>query len=656
VGDTHFLEQLLLALAIAAAGVALFARLGLPPIPGFLVMGALVGPGALGLAPSSEAVRSLAEFGVVFLMFEIGLELPLDMLRRAWRTLAAVGALQVTVTLAVVALGAAALGLSGRNALVMGGLVAMSSTALVMRLLAERGETDSPHGQLAVGVLIFQDLCIVPLLVGLPILAGVVTLSPKPLALALGKAGLALGALFVATGFAVPWVLDRLVRLRSRELFSLVAFLLAVGSAVAAEAMGLTLAVGAFCAGIMLGSSPWAHQLTAEIVPLRGVLLGVFFTAIGMLFEPAVALRLWPDVLIYLGAVVVLKAVVVFGVVTLALRRSPRLGLLTGIALAQTGEFSFVLAEEAGGFGLLSPDLQQVFVAGSIMSLLATPFLIQLGPTLAARVSGGGARARGGSEADMVSGEPAQVLLVGFGLTGRTIARVLRAARIRYRGVDTNPENVRAARRAGEPVAYGDATRPAMLHHLGVEQARLVAIAISDPFATRAVVSHVRVIAPKARIVVRTRYVAEVDTLYRAGASAVIAEEFEATLDMMGAVAKAAGVSGEAVARVADQLREEGYEALRAPATVLADPWFADLLADAATEWVDVPAGPASGRSLSELEVRARTGVSVVALRRGGDTDVNPAPDRRLAEGDRLLVLGSPDALVRLRELLGTPA
>ncbi len=654
-GEAHFLEQLLLALAISAAGVALFARLRLPTIPGFLVMGALVGPGVLGLAPSSEAVRSLAEFGVVFLMFEIGLELPLETLRRAWRTLVAVGGLQVTITLAVVALGAAASGLSGRNALVMGGLVAMSSTALVMRILSERGETHSPHAQLAVGVLIFQDLCIVPLLVGLPILAGVVALSPGPLALALGKAGLALGTLFLATGFAVPWALDRLVRLRSRELFSLVAFLLAVGSAVAAEAMGLTLAVGAFCAGLMLGSSPWAHQLTAEIVPLRGVLLGVFFTAIGMLFDPSVALRLWPGVLLYLGAVVVLKALIVFGVVTFALRRTPRLGLLTGIALAQTGEFSFVLAEEARGFGLLPPDLHQVFIAGSILSLLAAPFLIQLGPALAARLSGGSARALGGSELDAVPAEAPRVLLVGFGLTGRTVARVLRAAKIPYRGVDTNPENVRAARRAGEPVAFGDATRPAMLQLLGVEHAQLVAIAISDPFATRAVVSHVRRIAPQARIVVRTRYVAEVDALYHAGASAVIAEEFEATLDMMSAVAKAAGVSGEAVARVADQLREEGYEALRAPTTVLADPWFADLLADAATEWIDVPAGPASGRSLSELEVRSRTGASVVAVRRGDDTEVNPPPERRLADGDRLLVLGSPDALGRLRDLLGSP-
>jgi len=655
VSESHFLAELLLALAIAAAGVALFERVRLPPIAGFLLMGALLGPGGLALAPRSDEVRRLAEFGVVFLLFEVGLELPFETLRRRWRTTVLAGGLQVALTIAAVAAGAIGLGLRPASGFVMGGLVAMSSTALVMRILSEAGEADAPHGQLSIGVLIFQDLCIVPLLVGLPMLSGEVPPEPGALGLALGKSVAALAVLFGATRYAVPWALDRLVHVRSRELFSLIAFLLAVGSAVGAEEMGLTLAVGAFSAGVMLGSSAYAHQLTAEIVPLRGVLLGVFFTAVGMLFDAPAAARLWPAVLLYVAAVVPLKAAIVFVVVTLALRRSPRVAALTGLALAQTGEFSFVLSNRASAAGLLDAELQQVFVAGSIVSLLATPFLIRIAPRLAGWA--GTARAAPAAErSHALAREAPRVVLIGLGLTGRTIARVLRAAKIPYRAVDANPQNVQRAQHGGEPVVYGDATQPALLRRLGAEDAPVVAVAISDPVATRSIVSHLRRLAPHARVVARTHYVADSDDLYRAGASTVVADGFEATLDMLSAVGSAAGVPGGALTRVADQLREEGYEALRAPATVLADPWFADLLAEASSEWVSVQAGPGAGRSIGELAVRARTGASILAVESAEGTQVNPPPERVLAAGDRVLALGNTEALARLRSLLGEGA
>ncbi|HTF35418.1 MAG TPA: cation:proton antiporter [Myxococcota bacterium] len=651
--ESHFLAELLLALAIAAVGVALFERVRLPPIAGFLLMGALLGPGGLALAPRSAEVRRLAEFGVVFLLFEIGLELPFEALRRRWRTTVAAGGLQVALTIGAVSVGAIALGLRPASAVVMGGLVAMSSTALVMRLLSEAGEADAPHGQLSFGVLIFQDLCIVPLLVALPMLSGAVPPQPGAIALALGKAAAALSVLFVATGYAVPWALDRLVRVRSRELFSLIAFLLAVGSAVGAEEMGLTLAVGAFSAGVMLGSSPYAHQLTAELVPLRGVLLGVFFTAVGMLFDARAAAHLWPAVLLYVVAVVPLKAAIVFSVVTVALRGSPRVATLTGLALAQTGEFSFVLSNRASAAGLLDAGLQQVFVTGSIASLVATPFLIQLAPWLTRWVGGPALATTRSARAHAPAREAPRVVLIGFGLTGRTIAGVLRAAKIPYSAVDANPQNVQRAQRRGESVVYGDATHPTLLRRLGVEDARVVAIAISDPLATRGVVSHLHDLAPQAQIIARTRYVADSDELYGAGASAVVAEEFEATLDMMSAVGRAAGVPDGALARVADQLREEGYEALRAPATLLADPWFADLLAEVSSEWVSVPEGPEAGHSIGELAVRTRTGASILAVESAEGTQVNPAPERELAAGDRVLAIGSTEALAKLRALLG---
>ena len=647
------LRELLLVIAIAAAGVALFERLRLPGIAGFLVMGALLGPGGLGLARDPERIRGLAELGVVFLLFEIGLELPIDALRRLWRSALVAGGLQMVLTIAAVAGAASALGLTTPSALALGGLVAMSSTALVMRLLADRGETDAPHGRLAISILLFQDLCIVPMLLGVPILTGAVPASLGPVVLALGKTAFALALLFFAARFALPWLLARVAHLRSPDLFSLLAFVLVLGSAVAAEALGLTLAVGAFSAGLVLASSPYAHQVLAEIVPLRGLLLGIFFTAVGMLFDPLTALAAGPTLGLYVGAVMLVKASLVLGIVTLVLRGSVRVGVLTALALAQTGEFSFVLAGEAARAGILEPALLQVFIAGSIVTLVATPFLVSAAPRLAHALAH---RAdRPAPEADRAPTPRPAALLVGFGLTGRTVARALRACGISYLVIEANGRAVAAGRAAGEPIVFGDATRPPLLERVRVREARLVAVAISDPVATRRITALVRRLAPEAFLVARTRYVAEMDALYGLGASLVVAEEFEATLDLMGAVLRSLGIPSASVQRFAEELRGEGYEALRMPPALLLDPWLEEVLREVATQWVEVP-DAAAGRSIAELAVRARTGASIVALHRGDETRVNPSPDDRLAAGDRLLVVADAEALARLRALLGAEA
>lgn len=658
--DASFLRELLLVIALATAGAALFERLRLPTIAGYLIMGALVGPGALGFAPDPERARALAEFGVVFLLFEIGLELPLEGLRRSARSAVLGGGLQMALTLLVVggalALGGAAL----PQAIVLGGLVAMSSTALAMRLLADRAEVDAPHGRLSVGVLLFQDLCVVPFLIGLPILAGAVPLEATSLAREGARIAVALGAVALLSIFVLPRVLDVVARLRSRELFSLVSFLLAVGSAVAAEALGLTHAVGAFAAGLVLGASPYAPQLTAEIAPLRGVLLGIFFTAVGMLFDASEALRLWPQVLLFVVAVIPLKAAIVLGIALFVLRESPRTGILAGLALATTGEFSFLLAASASEAGLLAHDPLQVFLAGSLVSLVATPFLLAAAPGWIERWA---ARPAVPARAAPTEGAPpgsdvpvgaahGHVVVIGFGITGRTLTRTLKLSGIPFHVVEGNARAVATARRAGEPIVFGDATRLSVLRHVHPEAARLVAIAISDPLATRAVVRLVRSLAPRVPIIARTRYVAEADALHRAGATLVVAEEFEATLDLVSASLREVGVPSEGVARLADELRSEGYELLRAPALLALDPWLGDVLREGSPEWVVVPAGPAAGRTIAELDVRARTGATVVAHARGSATRINPPPDQRLEAGDRLLVLASADAGPRVRQLL----
>jgi CPA2 family monovalent cation:H+ antiporter-2 len=648
--DPQFLTELLLLLAVATAGVAIFERLRLPAIAGFLVMGALVGPGGLGLIGQPERVRALAELGVVFLLFEIGLELPLERLRKLWRMALFGGGLQVAATLCCVAYIATTMGLELPAALVMGGLVAMSSTALVMRLLSERGEIDAPQGQLVVGILLFQDLCVVPLLLGVSILAAGNSGDAVDVAFDLARSLAELVAFFLVARFAFPYLLDRAARLRSREIFTMVALLAVVGSAVFAEQIGLTLAVGAFAGGLVLSASPYAHQLFAEVVPLRGLLLGVFFTAVGMLFDPAVALENAAGVAAYFVCVVVLKAGFIAAIVAFVLRQGVRLGVLTGLALAQTGEFSFVLAAAASDASLLDEGLRQVFVAGSIATLVATPFLVGVAPRVARFLDRRAERAPKRDSED--AGEVFQnhVILVGFGLAGQNVARVLKARGIAYVALDSNAGSVADLRGRGEPIFYGDATRRSILERLGIAEARLIAVAISDPIGTREVVALARALAPEIPIFARTRYVLEVDELERAGATNVVAEEFESTLALTGATLRHFGVPEESVARFATELRDEGYEFMRTPEMIL-DPWLSDLLDEVATHWVEVPSSFEGSRSLADLGVRAQTGANIVAIERAGSTTPSPDPTFEVRRGDRLLALGSPEAIERLRAL-----
>lgn len=648
--ETSFLVELVLLIALAAAGVALFERLRLPAIVGFLSIGALVGPGGLGLVADAERVSALAELGVVFLLFEIGLELPLERVRRLWRRALAAGGLQVVVTLAAATLGAMALGLSPAPAVVMGGLVAMSSTALVLGILAGRGEIDAPQGQLSVGILLFQDLCIVPLLLGIPILAASSADHLPGAVLELGKAVAVLVVFAVVARLLLPRLLDWAASFHARELFTLLAVLVVVGSAVLAEELGLTLAVGAFIGGLALSASPYSHQLFAEVLPLRGVLLGLFFTAVGMLLDVEQAAQEWSALLAYVVGVVLLKAGVVIAIVALALRQGIRLGVLTGLALAQTGEFSFVLAAAASNAGLLDPALLQTFVAGSVVTLFATPFLIQASPRIANFL----ARAESAAAGEEEAGEEleAHVVVVGFGPAGRTLARVLRARDVPYVVLDANPRSARDARGQGEPAVYGDATRRAVLERLGVARARLVVLAISDPLSTRETVRVTRSLAPEVPIIARTRYVLEVDPLQQAGADVVVAEENESTLELVAEALRHFGVPEGSIGRFTAGLRDEGYELLRAPSAVILDPWLAELIEEVATEWVEVPDMFQQGQSLAELDVRAQTGVNVVAVERGGVTTSNPAPSFGLHGGDRLLCMGAQAELDELRRLL----
>jgi len=653
--ESTLLFELILLLALTAAGLALFERMRLPAIAGFLVVGAVAGPGGLALVPDPDRVRVLAEIGVIFLLFEIGLELPMSRLRDLGKMGLIAGGAQVAITVIAVATGAYFMGLSPASALVMGGLVSMSSTALVIRLLSDEAQIDAPQGRLAVSVLVFQDLAIVPFLLAIPFLAGGGEDSAQGLGLSVIRMLAALALVLFIVRVGVPRVLNFVAQARSPDLFSLLALLIVLGSAFLAEELGLTLAVGAFLAGVAATSSPYAQQLFSEVVPLRGVVLGLFFTAIGMLFEPQALIDHAPLVLLYLVITVVLKTGVIAAASTLLLGHSLRVGLLAGLALSQTGEFTFVLAEAAAQAGLLGEPYYQIVLSGSILSLLASPFIMRAAPGIAEAAArwrdGGDAEAEIVPEADpSVRGQ--RVVVIGYGPAGQTLTRLLRTIEVPYLIIDNNPRAVERAQAHEPHILFGDATRPTLLSRLGVHEARLVVVAISDALATRRIVTRLRLLAPDTPVLARTRYVLEVDPLETAGASSVVAEEFEASIELVARTLEIFEVPSGPIARFTQALRDEGYGAIRSPAPLPMDPWLMELLEESDTEWLECPPGFPDKRSLQQLDVRARTGCTILAVERGGSANTNPDPAEPLHPGDRLLVLGEADDLVKLKALL----
>ncbi|MCP3983002.1 MAG: hypothetical protein GY723_01360 [bacterium] len=657
--DSLLLFEVILLLALAAAGLALFERLRLPSIAGFLLVGAIAGPGGLGLVADPERVRILAEIGVVFLLFEIGLELPIERLRDLGQTALVVGGLQVGITMALVTGCAVLMDVSWTHGIVFGALLAMSSTALVMRLLADDGQIDAPHGQLAVSVLVFQDLAIVPMLLIFPLLGAGADLGPMDiLASILRMVGALALVLFIAR-LGVPRILNRVAVAGSPDLFSFLALLIVLGSAFIAKELGLTLAVGAFLAGVAATSSPYASQLFSEVVPLRGILLGLFFTAVGMLFEPRVLVEHSGPILLYLLATLILKTGIIAAASSLLLGRSLRIGLLAGLALSQTGEFSFVLAEVASQADLLDDAMHQIVLAGSIFSLIISPFIVRASP----RLADGVIRLVGREEVEVhepdneIDDTHAQgrVIVIGFGPAGQTLTRLLRSLDIHYLVMDTNARAVRDMQARGENILFGDATRPTVLERLHITRAQMVVVAISDPLATRRIVSRIRLVAPDTPVLARTRFVEEVDRLDAAGASEVVAEEFEGSIELVARALERFKIPTGAIARFTTALREEGYGAIRSPAALPMDPWLVELLDQADTQWVEVPEDFRGSISLLNLNVRAQTGASVVAVERAGVSETNPAASFEIAADDRLLVLGDSDSLNRLEALLAQP-
>ena len=651
-------------LAIIFAGsllvILVFHRLKLPALPGFIVAGVLLGPNALGLVSDVHQVESLAEVGVILLLFTIGIEFSLSRLREMGRQVVIGGGAQVLLTVGLAAAVAAALGLAWPVAVLVGFLVALSSTAIVLKGLADKGEIDTPHGRLATGVLIFQDLCVVPMMLVLPFLAGAADGEggAAGLAWALAKAGLVVAGVLVLARTVVPRVLSEIVKTRSRELFLIAVILVGTLTALGTAAAGASLALGAFLAGLVISESDYGHQAMAELLPFRDVFISLFFVTVGMLVQVGF-LRDHP-VLALAGVSAIMGGKSVLAALGPAvLGYSGRVALLAGLAVSQIGEFSFVLARQGRGAGILAEGPYQTFLAVAVLTMLVTPFALQSGPALLDALERWipldrllpGFR----PQALTPVGEPLtdHVIVAGYGLNGRNLAAALRSIRAPYLIVELNAQTVRQARARGEPAFYGDATREEILRGLGAERARMLVVAISDPAATRRMVRVARALNPRIHIIARTRYVVEMPELTRLGADVVIPEEFETSIEIFARVLAHYGVPRGDIERLVEEIRGSQYEMLRGDASGrLSLDGVAGVPQMAIERLRLAPQSALAGKRLAATGLRSETGALVLSVVRGDAEIATPGPQFRLVAGDVLVVVGQPHQLKAAASLI----
>lgn len=640
-----FLLQTVAIFASAVVVVFLSARIRLPPIIGLIVTGLVIGPSGLGWVSEVEQVEAFAEIGVVLLLFIIGLELSIGQLRRLGRPFLLGGTVQAGLTVAAVTALAVAV-VPTRTALFVGMAAALSSTAVVLKLYGDRRETQTPQGRTVLAILLYQDFLIVPLILVTPMLAGTEAGSPVDLLVRFGGGLVAIAAVVLAARFLMPRLLHQLVRVRVRELFVLTALLSCLAMSWFTYTLGFSLALGAFLAGILISETEYGHQMIADVVPFRDVFASLFFISIGMLVDIPFALGRLP---MLLGIAVVLVAVkaLAAGAAIKLVGYPLRIAVIGGLGLAQLGEFSFVLMEVGRSSGLLDAEGFQTLLVAAVLTLLATPLLVGVAPSLGERLTRRFGLAAAPSEGDLESAAVAKlsghVIVAGYGATGKLMCRVLGEAGIPYVVVELNAATVRKNQEAGVPTLYGDVTRREILDHAKIEAAQAMVFAISDLASVRRGVALARFSNPQLEIIVRTRMIQEIEVLRQEGADEVVAEEFEGAIAIFTLLLERFHVPRNVIRAQTRVLRGEGYRLLRAPqpgarvsAAVL------DALAHGTTDIYRIePDGRAAAATLKELDLRARTGASVIALVRGETSHVNPSPDERLEPGDCLVLVGS---------------
>jgi len=651
------LNDILIIVLLSVVVLYLCQRMRLPIIVGFLLTGVIAGPHGLGLVREIEAVKTLAEAGIVLLLFTIGMEFSFRSLLQIRKTVLLGGSLQIALTILAGFAAARLFGYSFNEAVFAGFLLSLSSTTIVMKTLQDRAEMETPQGNAALGILIFQDMAAVPMMLLVPLLAGTSQgEGGSPVLLAAKIVGIVL-LVPVLSKWLVPRIFYAIAKTRSRELFLITTIALCMAVAWLTYKAGLSLALGSFLAGLIISESEYSHQALGDILPFRDVFTSFFFVSVGMLLDIGFFLSHPFFLLLAALCVVILKALVA-GAAALVSGLPLRSALIAGIALGQVGEFSFILSETGVPYGLVSGDAYQAFLAVSILTMMATPSLIAAAPAVAEKI--GRLPLPSGLKRGMTSElhrktAPMEnhLIIVGFGLNGRNLARAAGIAGIPYMIIEMNPAAVRSERVKGEPIFFGDATQEAILLHANIRQARTLVVVINDPAATRRITELARRLNPRVYLLVRTRFVSEMNALIALGANDVIPEEFETSVEIFSRVLAKYFIPKEEIVKMTADIRADGYEMFRSfSRNALPSCTMESCLPDLEIASFRIENGAAViGKTLQETEMRKKHGVTLLAVNRNAQIISNPGSDLTFAGGDILFVVGDAKDIQRLRDI-----
>lgn len=646
---------------LSIAGLLVCHKLHVPAIVGFLLTGLIAGPHGLALIQADGEVEILAEVGIILLLFTVGIEFSLSSLLRVKRSVLVGGPLQVGLTLLAAFLAVRHFGMVANEAIFIGCLSAVSSTVIVMKLLQERDETRTPHGRTALAILIFQDIAIVPMILITPILAGEASNMNQALVSLLAKGAVMVVVVIVGAKYVVPLLLSQVLRTRSREVFLLSVLAICLAVMWVTSIFGVSLALGAFLAGLIVSESESSHDALGHISPFRDVFTSFFFVSVGMLLDVRELIEK-PFLIAGLAIGVLVAKSLVAGVVTSALGYPLRTAILAGLTLSQVGEFAFILSNVGIKHGLLSERNYNLFLVVSVVTMAATPIIV----SVSGRVADGILRLR--LPKRLVSGlrpipstqhteRGNHIIIVGFGINGQNVARAAAAADLPYVVIEMNNEIVRFARSNGEPIFFGDAVHDAVLHHANIKSARVVVVAISDDVSSRRIVGVARALNPAAHIVVRTRHLAEVEPLYDVGANEVIPEEFETSVEIFTRVLMEYLVPHDQIERFIADVRADGYKMFRTPSkgalsrsnrdVHLPDLEISVLRVDKRSPFVE--------KTLEEITLRKTYEVSVVAILRNGQVLPNPHGDMQIKIDDEVYLLGLPEKIAQVADFFDFP-
>lgn len=654
----NILQDIILILASSLVIIIVCTRIKIPTVVGFLITGIIIGPHGLKLTRSVYEIEIIAEIGVAMMLFIIGIEFSLKKIRRKKKLMLFGGGGQIFLTIIAVLLFALLKNISAEEGIFLGMLVALSSTAIVLKLLQDREEINTPHGTVNISILLFQDICVVPMMIAVPLLAIRQEINIATTITNVLIATLTVIAVFLLARFLTPRFLNIIVRTRIKEIFVISSLLLCIGMSYVSFLLGLSLSLGAFISGIVISESRYSHQIVSSILPFKETFNSIFFISVGMLLDLRYVIENYLSVLSVSGGIVILKALIITGIVLL-LKYPLRTAIISGIGLAQIGEFSFILSKLGHSYGLLSQDNYQLLLAGTILTMSFTPFAFNLSPRAAKRIEKGKLflpfLKRKTIAEEQMEGIKDHVIIVGYGIGGKNLSKVLSETRIDYVIIELNPDIAKEAFEKKEAFLYGDASSGEILKAAKIEKAKTIVFVISDPYAINYAVSNARTLNKDIYIIVRTKHLSNIDELYNLGADAVYAEEFEASIEIVTKVMRLYNLPMNIVNKQINFLHNQRYRFLREEKTnnQTTSDEITKIITGGIIETFSVTNETGVlNKTIGDIDVRNKTGATVITIVRNEAHFPNPGADFKIKEGDTLVLTGTSESITKAIELL----